>query len=238
MILFMKKIIFSIAFFFTMMYNINLRVFKHLINGVIMAFDITKLKWTNEPKEHSVTADKIEIITQPRTDLWQRTYYKFRNDNAPVLQMQTDEKEFSFHVKADFDSYHNFDQAGIAVYLNSENWIKASVEYGDEKSQFLGAVVTNNGFSDWSTTSIPADIKTIWFRLSRRGDDFCVESSYDGIDYQQLRICHLFEAGDTISFGVYACSPEEASFKAVFTEFEMTQCRWPLHTGQQPDEDL
>ena len=37
---------------------------------------------------------EIEIITNPHTDLWQRTYYHFRNDNAPVLQIKTVEKFF------------------------------------------------------------------------------------------------------------------------------------------------
>ncbi len=55
----------------------------------------------------------MEIITEPHTDLWQRTYYHFRNDNAPVFQMETEEKFFSFIVKTDFSqSGHRFDSAG------------------------------------------------------------------------------------------------------------------------------
>ena len=59
-------------------------------------FEIAKSKWTREPKSFLITADKIEIITKPHTDLWQRTYYHFRNDNAPVFQIETEEKYFSF----------------------------------------------------------------------------------------------------------------------------------------------
>ena len=55
-----------------------------------------------EPDDYTLTDDKVEIITQPETDLWQRTYYHFRNDNAPVLQIETEEKFFSFMVKTDF----------------------------------------------------------------------------------------------------------------------------------------
>lgn len=40
-------------------------------------------KWTREPAEYSITDEKITITTAPHTDLWQRTYYHFRNDNAP-----------------------------------------------------------------------------------------------------------------------------------------------------------
>lgn len=31
-------------------------------------------------QNYTITEDRIEIITQPHTDLWQRTYYHFRND--------------------------------------------------------------------------------------------------------------------------------------------------------------
>ena len=47
-----------------------------------------KMKWTREPGSYKIGEDKIEITTSPGTDLWQRTYYHFRNDNAPVLQME------------------------------------------------------------------------------------------------------------------------------------------------------
>ena len=94
-----------------------------------MKFDITQLHWTREPAECTITTEKIEIITKPYTDLWQRTYYHFRNDNAPVLQMETDNKFFSFTVKTQFHSKHRFDQCGIVMYLDSENWLKGSIEY-------------------------------------------------------------------------------------------------------------
>ena len=48
------------------------------------------LIWTREPSDYSIQSDRIEITTKPHTDLWQRTYYHFRNDNAPVLQMETE----------------------------------------------------------------------------------------------------------------------------------------------------
>lgn len=59
-----------------------------------MNFDVNALRWTREPKSCVISQDKIEIVTNPHTDLWQRTYYHFRNDNAPVLQMSTQEQFF------------------------------------------------------------------------------------------------------------------------------------------------
>ena len=124
--------------------------------------NVNLLKWTREPACFSISQDRITITTEPHTDLWQRTYYHFRNDNAPVLQIETEEKYFSFIVKTDFSgSHHRFDQCGIVMYLDSENWLKGSVEYENEHFQHLGSVVTNHGYSDWATTEIPADVKTI-----------------------------------------------------------------------------
>ena len=51
-----------------------------------MKLDVNKLKWTREPMDYMISQDKVTITTAPHTDLWQRTYYHFRNDNAPVLQ--------------------------------------------------------------------------------------------------------------------------------------------------------
>jgi regulation of enolase protein 1 (concanavalin A-like superfamily) len=202
-----------------------------------MTFDITKLFWTREPARCSISPEKIEIITKPHTDLWQRTYYHFRNDNAPVLQMKTEEKYFSFTVKTAFESGHRFDQCGVVLYLDSENWLKGSIEYENEEFQHLGSVVTNRGYSDWATTEIPANIKEMWYRLSRRDDDYCIECSLDGEKFSQMRVCHLHEGGGDISFGIYACSPEDSSFKATFTNMGMTECKWLAHNGQQPDEE-
>lgn len=194
-----------------------------------MNFIKENLFWQHPTSTFSITDDRIEIVTEPNTDFWQRTYYGFRNDNAPALLMKTDEKYFSFIVKTDFDSAHRFDQCGVIVYQDSDNWFKASIEYENEEYQRLGSVVTNHGYSDWATTDIDATIKTMYYRLSRRESDFCVENSLDGITFKQMRIFHLFEGSECINFGLYACSPEDSSFKATFTELEITECQWLEH---------
>lgn len=64
-------------------------------------------------------------------------------------------------MRTDFsESHHRFDQCGIVMYLDSENWLKASVEYENEDS----------------------------------------------------------------------------SFKALFSNMQLTECLWKAHDGQQPDQ--
>ncbi len=198
--------------------------------------ELCKFKWTHEPKNYTVGEDTVKIITEPHTDLWQRTYYHFRNDNAPVFQMETDEKFFSFTVKTVFtDSHQRYDQCGVVMYLDSENWLKACVEYENEEFQHLGSVVTNNGYSDWASAEVPVNVKTMWYRLSRREDDYCIECSEDGKKFQQMRVCHMYKGNGVIQFGIFACSAENSSFEAVFTDFGFGECMWKAHDGQQPD---
>ena len=203
-----------------------------------MKVNAKEMKWIRTPKQYEVTEDRVEIITEPHTDLWQRTYYHFRNDNAPFLQLETDEQFFSFVVKTDFDTKVRYDQSGIVMYLDSDNWLKAAMEYENDNIQRLGSVVTNNGYSDWSSVDVDASIKSMWFRFSRREDDFCIENSVDGVNFKQMRICHMFNAKEKISFGIYACSSEDSTFKASFTDMEMTECKWLAHDGQAPDEEI
>lgn len=197
--------------------------------------NLNEMEWTRKPKRYKINENSIEIITDPGTDLWQRTYYHFRNDNAPVLQFRTKETYFSFVVRTEFGSKHRFDQCGVVMYLDSDNWLKGSIEYENEEFQHLGSVVTNHGYSDWATTVIDTSIKSMWYRLSRREDDFCIECSADGKTFSQMRVCHVPEAQNEIRFGIYACSPEDSSFKAKFDHLDITDCKWLAHDGQQPD---
>ena len=158
-------------------------------------FVAENLFWIREPKQYTITDSLITIVSEPHTDLWQRTYYGFSNDNAPVLQMKTSDKFFSFTVKTSFNSSALFDQCGIAIYLDSDNWMKASIEYENEEYQRLGSVVTNNGYSDWATHDIPSSIKEMWYRLSRRESDYYIETSTDGITFHQMRTFYL-DKGD------------------------------------------
>ena len=194
-----------------------------------MNFINEKSFWINRPENFRIEDRIVEIITSPGTDFWQRTYYGFRNDNAPAMLLPVEERYFSFIVRTDFDSSHRFDQCGVIIYQDSDNWFKASIEYENSEYQRLGSVVTNHGYSDWATTDIPAAQKHMYYRLSRRESDYCIECSSDGIAYRQMRIFHLLSGGGTVNVGVYACSPERSSFSARFTEIGFTDCRWGTH---------
>jgi len=205
--------------------------------------DFSKGEWLCKPQQFRVSPDVVSITTEPDTDLWQRSYYGFRRDNAPALLLQSTDN-FTFTAKVSFDYRAQFDQCGVVIYLDSENWFKASVEYETADLARHGSVVTNAGHSDWATSDIPVP-EFIWYRLSRRGPDFLIESSLNGDDFKQMRIFHLQALGETtqemgrhnppllathpVRFGVYACSPSDSSFTATFTEMRVEPCLWLAH---------
>lgn len=206
--------------------------------------DFTKASWLFEPREHQVTSEKVVIRTEPNTDLWQRSYYGFRNDNAPSLLLGSS-SNFTFTTKVEFEYSALFDQCGLIIYLDSDNWFKASIEYENEQYSRLGSVVTNSGYSDWATTDIALP-SSMWYRLSRRGPDFLVESSFDGVLFKQMRVFHMHQLGETtaemgkanpplpatslVKFGVYACSPLNSSFEATFSDMTLEDCMWLAHS--------
>jgi uncharacterized protein len=208
-----------------------------------MELDLTTAKWINQPKSYKINNNNLKIITEPETDFWQRSYYGFRNDNAPALLLEN-KINFSFTLKVSFEYKNRFDQCGIIIYLDSDNWFKASIEFENTNFSRLGSVVSNKGYSDWATTDI-ATVTSIWYRLSRRGPDFLIEYSNNGIEFRQMRIFHLHSLGDTsvemgklnppakseraIRFGLYACSPTDSSFEAEFSDLKLEECLWLAH---------
>lgn len=66
----------------------------------------------------------------------------------------------------------------------------------------------------------------MWYRFSRRDSDYCIECSEDGINFRQMRIFHMWEGAEKITYGIYACSPTEGSYKATFSNMQITECKW------------
>lgn len=211
-----------------------------------MTIDFSAAVWLNPPQQSEISTHSVSITTDPGTDFWQRSYYGFRNDNAPALLIES-QVNFTFTARAAFAYQALFDQCGLIIYLDSENWFKASIEYENETFSRLGSVVTNYGYSDWATTDIPSTA-AMWYRLSRRGPDFLIESAPDGEVFKQMRIFHLHQLGETtavmghqnppaaaaqpIRFGLYACSPLDSSFTATFDHFKLEPCLWRAHQSE------
>ena len=203
---------------------------------------LTQAQWLNPPEESEITSDAVHMVTTPNTDFWQRTFYGFQNTNAPAALVEVD-TNVTFSVRVETQYRRRYDQAGILVWIDVQNWFKASVEYESQAGGRLGSVVTNHGQSDWATRDLGA-VSDVWWRLSRRGPDFLLEAKT--LDHwEQLRVFHLAALGPTdpawealapdeipaspVRLGVYACSPEDSSFSARFDHISLLPSAWTPH---------
>ena len=185
--------------------------------------------WINPPNTFTITGGSLTFTTEPETDFWQRTYYGFRNDNAHAFLTPVEEQSFTFSVRVAWTYQTLFDQCGIALYQDADNWCKASAEYDNPAFSRLGSVVTNLGYSDWATTDIDSSITRMTYRLSRRGPDFLIENALDGQPFQQMRIFHMHTPLEAVRIGVYGCSPLQSSFKVECTDINLGECVWEAH---------
>ena len=114
---------------------------------------------------------------------------------------------------------NQYDQAGLMVRVSDLCWVKTSVEYEAGEPNKLGAVVTNHGYSDWSTQDVEDVLTTYRLKISRKGSDYRIEyfNAHDS-SWIQLRLLHLFDQ-PVVQAGIYCCSPKERGFVASFDYF-------------------
>jgi len=176
--------------------------------------------WLNEPKKYFFEQG-LNLITRENTDFWQTTHYGFKRDNGHCLLTKA-RGDFSIKTQTEFTPESRYDQCGLIARIDSENWIKCSVEHENSELSRLGSVVTNRGFSDWATQDISSDITSVMYQIRKRGKDFLIEYSLDDREWHQIRVARLHEFKDTLDIGVYACSPDGGDFKCKFYFIEIS----------------
>lgn len=181
------------------------------------------LRWFCPPSRWSFDPQTgLWIEPDAETDFWSRTHYGFEAHNGHFL-FETAAADFVLSTRVQIQPVHQYDQAGLMVRISRDCWFKTSVEYEGGAPARLGAVVTNHGYSDWSTQDVPASVREFSLRVTRTGADYLIESSLDGSTWSQIRLAHLHEVPppDGVECGLYACSPKGAGFRALFCDFSL-----------------
>lgn len=178
-----------------------------------------RLHWQSEPSRWQLDPSRkcLQVWPDAESDFWQRTHYGFRSDNGHLLYLSAN-GDFELSTRLTMFPRNQYDQAGLMIWISPSCWIKTSIEYELEGTNQLGAVVTNSGYSDWSTQPIDRSINQIWLRMSVTGQDVIVRSSLEGEHWQQLRVAPLPERRqrEAVRCGLYACSPKAAGFQVDF----------------------
>lgn len=138
----------------------------------ITNFSDPALKWFHEPPTWYIThpTNMLEMSPGYRGDLWMRTYYPWALKNnhfnasallAPVPFWQNATLELTYTITPKVF----YDHAGALVLVDEGTWVKAGIEHFAVGGPHLSVVVTNNGFSDWSTRPLKWDNHTVSLNL-------------------------------------------------------------------------
>ena len=120
----------------------------------------------------------------PQSDYWRISHYGFTVDDAPFYYA-TYGGEFEAKVKVVGEYKERFDQAGLMLRIDHENYIKGGIEFVDGKFN-LSTVVTHKT-SDWSVITLDKTVPYIWIKAVRRLDAVEIFYSFDDKTYTLMR---------------------------------------------------
>lgn len=188
-----------------------------LLSGTVSAQTLEKMQWFNEPSQWEIKDKKLTLFATPQSDYWRIAHYGFTVDDAPFLYT-TYGGEFEAKVKITGDYRERYDQAGMMIRIDHENYIKTGIEYVDGKYN-LSAVVTHHT-SDWSVITLDRAVPFIWIKAIRRLDAVEIYYSYDDQTYTLMRIAWM-QDNMPVQVGLMAASPDGQGFQASFEHFQV-----------------
>ena len=101
-----------------------------LVSMSVSAQTLDRMQWFNEPENWSVKNDVLTMDVTPQSDYWRISHYGFTVDDAPFLYTLRG-GEFEVKVKISGEYKVRFDQAGLMLRIDEENYIKTGIEYVD-----------------------------------------------------------------------------------------------------------
>ena len=179
---------------------------------------LEKMQWFNEPASYSIQNGSLEMDVPAQTDFWRIAHYGFTVDDGPFLYA-TYGGEFEAKIKVSGDYKERFDQAGMMIRLDHENYVKFGIEYVDGKYN-ISTVVTHRT-SDWSVIPLEKPIPYLWLKAVRRLDAIEIYYSFNDKDYVMMRTLWMQDNWPWQVGPVAAC-PDGKGFKARFSDFKVT----------------
>lgn len=179
---------------------------------------LEKMNWFNEPSDWSISGKTLTMSVTPKSDYWRISHYGFTVDDAPFYYAEYG-GEFEAKVKISGDYKVRFDQAGMMIRIDHENYIKTGIEFVEGKYN-LSTVVTHHT-SDWSVISLDKPVEYIWIKAVRRLDAIEIFYSFDDKEYIMMRNAWM-AANCPVKIGMFAACPDGEGFKATFSDFKVT----------------
>lgn len=188
-----------------------------VVSTIVSAQTLEKMQWFNEPENWTIENETLTMDVTPQSDYWRISHYGFTVDDAPFLYT-TRGGEFEVKVKISGEYKERFDQAGLMIRIDKENYIKTGIEFVDGKYN-LSTVVTHTT-SDWSVIELDKPVEFVWIKAVRRLDAVEIFYSFDDKHYTMMRNCWL-QDNTPVMVGMMAACPDGKGFKATFSDFKI-----------------
>ncbi|WP_300687225.1 DUF1349 domain-containing protein [Chryseobacterium sp.] len=183
----------------------------------VRAQRLEKMNWFNEPEKWEIKDNSLSMFVTPQSDYWRISHYGFTVDDAPFYY-STYGGEFEVKVKITGDYKVRFDQMGLMLRTDPQNYIKFGIEYVDGKYN-LSTVVTHTT-SDWSVIELKEKPQAVWIKAVRRLDAVEIFYSFDDKNYIMMRNAHLKD-NTPVMVGLMAACPDGNGFNAKFEHFQV-----------------
>lgn len=197
------------------MKKVILAIVAAIATQYVAAQTLEKMNWFNEPADWRIDDRTLVMDVTPHSDYWRISHYGFTVDDAPFYYAEYG-GEFEAKVRISGDYKTRFDQAGLMIRLDHENYIKTGIEFVDGKYN-LSTVVTHKT-SDWSVIVLDRPVEHIWIKAVRRLDAVEIYYSYDDKTYRMMRNAWV-EANHPVRIGMFAACPDGDGFRASFSDF-------------------
>lgn len=183
----------------------------------VKAQTLEKMQWFNEPEKWTVENQTLSMFVTPKSDYWRISHYGFTVDDAPFYYALYG-GEFEVKVKITGDYKNRFDQAGLMLRIDEQNYIKAGIEFVDGVYN-LSTVVTHKT-SDWSVIALEKPVPFIWIKAVRRLDAVEVFYSFDNKTYTMMRNAWM-QDNTPMMVGVMGACPDGDGFNVKFENFKV-----------------
>lgn len=189
------------------------------------------MRWTNEPEKWKQKGDDIKVTCPMEVDYWRHTMHNFVKDDAPFYWMYVDyDFEVRLSVKAKLEWL--YDQAGLMIRLNEENWVKLGICHYRDYAHV--SCCFTRGKSDWSMQILPKKkIKRIHFWAKRKGNVIECYYSLDNENWLRVRQGYFSDA-PRLRVGMMCAAPETAGFDTTFSNFLI---KGDVDDSDEDDED-
>lgn len=183
-------------------------MFALLMAQTASAQTLEKMQWFNDPEQWEIKDNAITMFVTPQSDYWRISHYGFTVDDAPFYYT-TYGGEFEAKVKITGNYQTRFDQAGLMLRIDHENYIKTGIEFVDGKYN-LSAVVTHHT-SDWSVITLDKAVPYVWIKAVRRLDAVEIFYSFDDKNYVMMRNAWL-QDHVPVQVGLMGACPDGKGF--------------------------